>query len=87
MAAAAADQPEAEVVADDRRRGRNGDDDRDRVVPLRREDAKGDQRRLSRNRDPERLDRDGGEQKRQSVVCQERRHGAPPQRLISTIQT
>jgi hypothetical protein len=51
-----------EVVADDRRSCSDRDHDRDRVVPLRREDAKRNQGGLAWNGDPERLDRHRSEQ-------------------------
>ena len=41
----------------------------DRVVPLRREDAEGDQRRLARQRDPERLQHHDDEEQRQPVAA------------------
>jgi hypothetical protein len=52
----APDQPVAEVVADDRAGRGYHDHPDDRVVPLRGEHAEGDQRGLSGQRDPERLE-------------------------------
>jgi hypothetical protein len=75
VAAAPADQPEAEVVADDRSNRRDGDHDRDRIVALRRENAEGDQRGLAGDREAHRLHGDGGEQKREAVLRDERRQG------------
>ena len=73
-AAPAADDPVAEVVADDRRRGRDGDHLGDVVVPLRGEDAEEDERRLARERDAERLDHHDQEKERQPVLGDEVRH-------------
>ena len=69
---------EADVVAQDRRRGRDGDDGLDRQVPAAGDDAGGDQRGLARDRDAHRLDRDEQEDDRQADVLgdvQEGREG------------
>jgi len=75
-AAEPSDQPVAEVVAHDRAGGGDHDHPDDRVVPLRREQAEGDQSRLPRERNPERLEQDDGEEQRQTVTREEVRHGA-----------
>ena len=77
-AAELAPDGEADVVAEDRRRGRDGDDGLDRQVPAARDDAGGDQRGLARHRDAHRLDRDEQEDDRQADVLgdvQEGREG------------
>src|SRR5262249_37910635 len=73
-AADPADQPVAEVVADDRARRRHDDHGTDRVMPFARENAEPDERRLARNGNAERLDQHDGEQKRQTVLGDEVRH-------------
>jgi hypothetical protein len=74
MVSASALPPETEVVADDRGSRRDNDHGDNPVVALRRENAKGDQRSLSWNRDSERLDRHRGEQQREPVMREEGRH-------------
>src|SRR5439155_16436516 len=69
-AAAPAAEPVADVVADDRGGSRDRDHPEQRVVPLLREYRRGDQRRLARNRDARRLDRDRKEQQHQPVLDQ-----------------
>ena len=59
---------EADVVAQDRRHGGDGDDRLDRQVPAAREDRGGDQRGLARHRDAHRLDGDEQEDDRQADV-------------------
>ncbi len=71
-----ADQPVAEVVADDRGGGCDRDHLRDVVVALRREHAEEDQRCLARERNPERFEHHHDEEERQPVVGEEVCHAA-----------
>ena len=76
--AEASDQPVAEVVPDDRPGRGEHDHPLDRVVALRGQHAERDQRRLTRQRDSERLQHHDHEQERQAVMGQKRRHRCSP---------
>src|SRR5438309_4846946 len=84
-AAPPADDPVPEVVADDRCGGGDRDHFGDVVVPLRGEHAEQDQRCLTGERDPERLDHHDHEEERQAVARDEVRHRIslelPPMRV------
>ncbi len=75
-AAPAADDHVAEVVAHDRPGGGDRDHQNDGVVPLRGENAEGDEGGLARQRDAERLDHHHHEEQRQTMAREEVRHGA-----------
>src|SRR5713226_7229708 len=75
-AAELAPEPVADVVADDRRRGGDSDDRRNRVMPLRREHGGCHERRLARQREPGRLERNQEEDDRKAVLVDEVRHRA-----------
>src|SRR6266511_2999879 len=67
-------EPVTDVVADDRRCGRDDDHGPDREMPLRREHGGGDERRLAGKRQTRRLEADREEDDDQPVVADEPGH-------------